>query len=71
MKVPPAVAGTVVRDDGDGGRCAADDVVLGVEDVHLAAIEAQIGKVEYASGFLHCEPYAMDCIATATGVRWA
>ena len=37
-EVFPAVARPVVGHYGDGCRCAADDVVLLIEDVHFAAV---------------------------------
>src|SRR5690242_8850012 len=67
MKVFPAVAGPVVGDQRDGRRCCADDVFFGVEDVHVASVDPEVGQVEYAGGFLDGQAYTVHGVAAPAG----
>ena len=62
-----AVAGSVVGDHRDRGGSLADDGVVGVEDVHQAAVGAQIDQAQDALGFCDGEFNASHCIHAATG----
>ncbi|BBY92734.1 hypothetical protein MGALJ_45540 [Mycobacterium gallinarum] len=47
----------------------ADDVVLGVKDLHFAAVDSQVGEVQDAGGFLDGQPNAVHGVAAAAGGR--
>jgi hypothetical protein len=51
-KVTPPKASPVVRDDGDRSGCSTDHIVVGVDDVHHAAVGTKVVVVQ--------DPFGLD-----------